>query len=478
MNIYQIYVPELATYVKYKVLEPDEAKTLLTEIEEKPNKEYRKAIIESVIYNIKTDVAESLRSMSRAAAEKCLDALYAGCIMLNPGLDIDQWIDLAYTKNQTNTRPQPKTKNDLPDLADLPPELEEFFNKEIKKNTDVKTKTKPKKITKEKFLGLESHLKKNIIGQDEAIESICSALKRSYAGMNDENRPIGVFLFAGASGVGKTHLANSLHRYLYGNEGSMVRIDCGEFQHKHENQKLIGSPPGYIGHEDGGQLINLIKKYPNTVVLLDEVEKAHQDIWNTFLRVFEDGTLTDNKGRQVSFKNTIIIMTTNLGNDKISDELLKTSAGFTGRVDFASKTQQMPKRDIIEKNTKEAVRKHFKPEFVNRVDKVIVFNHLSRKDLQQIAEIEMSVVKTKLLNKGYSLIYTDSVVDALIDKGIDTIKGARGLSQIRRDCIENSIADSIMEDQVPKGTVFYIDYDAEFTIKLNKPKETKSTSNN
>lgn len=143
MNIYQIYVPELATYVKYKVLEPDEAKTLLTEIEEKPNKEYRKAIIESVIYNIKTDVAESLRSMSRAAAEKCLDALYAGCIMLNPGLDIDQWIDLAYTKNQTNTRPQPKTKNDLPDLADLPPELEEFFNKEIKKNTDIKTKTKP-----------------------------------------------------------------------------------------------------------------------------------------------------------------------------------------------------------------------------------------------------------------------------------------------------------------------------------------------
>jgi ATP-dependent Clp protease ATP-binding subunit ClpA len=133
---------------------------------------------------------------------------------------------------------------------------------------------------------------------------------------------------------------------------------------------------------------------------------------------------------------------------------------------------------VIEKNTKEAVRKHFKPEFVNRVDKVIVFNHLLRKDLQQIAEIEMSIVKTKLLNKGYSLIYTDSVVDALIDKGIDTIKGARGLSQIRRDCIENSIADSIMEDQVPKGTVFYIDYDAEFTIRLNKPKETKSTSNN
>lgn len=469
MNIYQIYVPELATYVKYKVLEPDEAKTLLAEIEEKPNKEYRKAIIESVIFNIKTDVAESLRAMSRSAAEKCLDALYAGCIMLNPGLDIDQWIDLAYTKNSPTTRSQPKTKNDLPDLTDLPAELEDFLNKSAKRASESKPKPKPKKISREKFLGLESHLKKNIIGQDEAIETICSALKRSYAGMNDENRPVGVFLFAGASGVGKTHLANSLHKYLYGNESSMVRIDCGEFQHKHENQKLIGSPPGYIGHEDGGQLINLIKKYPNTVVLLDEVEKAHQDIWNTFLRVFEDGTLTDNKGRQVSFRNTIIIMTTNLGNDKISDDLLKTSAGFTGRVDFASKTQQMPKREIIEKNTREAVRKHFKPEFVNRLDKVIVFNHLARKDLLQIAELEMSVVKSKLLNKGYSLIYTDSVVDAMIDKGIDTVKGARGLSQVRREHIENSIADSIMEEQVPKGTVFYIDYDDNFVIKLNKP---------
>ena len=469
MNIYEIYVPELATYVKYKVLEPDEAKTLLAEIEEKPNKEYRKAIIESVIFNIKTDVAESLRAMSRSAAEKCLDALYAGCIMLNPGLDIDQWIDLAYTKNSPTTRSQPKTKNDLPDLTDLPAELEDFLNKSAKRASESKPKPKPKKISREKFLGLESHLKKNIIGQDEAIETICSALKRSYAGMNDENRPVGVFLFAGASGVGKTHLANSLHKYLYGNESSMVRIDCGEFQHKHENQKLIGSPPGYIGHEDGGQLINLIKKYPNTVVLLDEVEKAHQDIWNTFLRVFEDGTLTDNKGRQVSFRNTIIIMTTNLGNDKISDDLLKTSAGFTGRVDFASKTQQMPKREIIEKNTREAVRKHFKPEFVNRLDKVIVFNHLARKDLLQIAELEMSVVKSKLLNKGYSLIYTDSVVDAMIDKGIDTVKGARGLSQVRREHIENSIADSIMEEQVPKGTVFYIDYDDNFVIKLNKP---------
>jgi ATP-dependent Clp protease ATP-binding subunit ClpA len=170
-------------------------------------------------------------------------------------------------------------------------------------------------------------------------------------------------------------------------------------------------------------------------------------------------------------------MTTNLGNDKISDDLLKTSAGFTGRVDFFSKTDQMPKREIIEKNTRESVRKHFKPEFINRLDKIIVFNHLARKDLQQIAELEMSVVKSKLLNKGYSLIYTDSVVDAIIDKGIDTVKGARGLSQVRREHIENSIADTIIDEQVPKGTVFYIDYDDGFVIKLNKPKKEKEVTN-
>jgi len=474
MNIYQIYVPELATYVKYKVLEPEEAKALLDEIDNKPPKEYRRAIIESVIFNIKTDVAESLRKMTRASAEKCLDALYSGCIMLNPGLDIDQWIDLAYTNKSPSSKPGTslsKMPKDLPDLSDLPPELEEFLTKNFKKESTKQPKPKAKKLSREKFLGLESYLKENIIGQDASIETVISALKRSQAGMNDENRPLGVFLFAGASGVGKTHLANMLHKYIYGSDTSMIRIDCGEFQHKHENQKLIGSPPGYIGHEDGGQLINLVKKYPNTVVLLDEVEKAHQDLWNTFLRVFDDGMLTDNKGKQVSFRNTIIIMTTNLGNDKISDDLLRSSAGFTGRVDFSSKTKEMPKKEIVEKNTLEAVRKHFKPEFLNRIDKTIVFNHLCRQDLEQIAELEMSIVKKKLLSRGYSIIYTDSLISAMLDKGVDSVRGARGLAQIRRDLIEDKVSDVIIGSSPPRGTVFHMDYEDELILKINKPKK-------
>jgi ATP-dependent Clp protease ATP-binding subunit ClpA len=475
MNIYQIYVPELGTYVKYKVLEPEEAKILLDEIDNKPPKEYRKAILESVIFNIKTDVAESLRMMSRGAAEKCLEALYYGCIMLNPGLDIDQWIDLAYLEKPNALKKSPKvnTKNDMPDLTDLPPELEDFFNKTFKKESTQWQKIKPKKLSREKFLGLEAHLKDNIIGQDQSIETIVSALKRSQVGLNDTNRPLGVFLFAGASGVGKTHLANTLHKYIFGSENSLVRIDCGEFQHKHENQKLIGSPPGYIGHEEGGQLVNLVRKYPSTVVLLDEVEKAHQDLWNTFLRVFDDGMLTDNKGKSVSFRNTIIIMTTNLGNDKISDDLLKTSAGFTGRVDFSSKTKEIPKKDIVEKNTLEAVRKHFKPEFLNRLDKILVFNHLSRENLVGIAELEMSVVKNKLLTKGYSVIYTDSVIDAMLDKGIDSVKGARGLSQIRREMIEDKVADIIINTPPPRGTIFHLNYEDDLVLNLNKPKKER-----
>ena len=479
MNMYQIYVPELGIFVKYKVLKPEEAENLLSEIKDKTTNVYRKAILESLIFNIKTDVAEALRVMSRSAAEKCIEALYAGCIMLNPGLDIDYWLDIAYTGNPTIPSIKNKKKDsDFDDPFHFSEDLEKIFNDTFKKHSEEKPKPKPKKLSKEKFLGLNTHLKTNVIGQDNAIETIVSALKRSQTGMNDPNRPLGVFMFAGASGVGKTHLANELHKYIYGSDYSMVRIDCGELQHKHENQKLIGSPPGYIGHEDGGQLINMIKKYPNTVVLLDEVEKAHPDIWNTFLRIFDEGIATDNKGKQVSFKNTVIIMTTNLGNDKTADNLLKTSAGFTGSVDYKTRTRAIPNKEIVEKNTLEAIRKHFKPEFINRIDKVVVFNHLRHDDMISIAELEMSIVKSKLLSKGYSLTYTDSVVEGLIEKGIDTVKGARGLSQVRREGIEDKLAELIISSIIPRGTLFEIDHEEDFKISLIKPQKQQKENGN
>jgi ATP-dependent Clp protease ATP-binding subunit ClpC len=386
--------------------------------------------------------------------------------MLNPGIDIDLWIDLAYSKMVAS----PVIDDDFP--------LDEDMLNRIKGSKTKKTspKVKVKKITRQKFLGLKQHLEDNIIGQSYAISTIINALKRSQVGLNDKNRPLGVFLFAGSSGVGKTHLANTVHRYLFGEEYSMVRIDCGEFQHKHENQKLIGSPPGYVGHDEGGQLVNLVKKNPYTVVLLDEVEKAHPDLWNTFLRVFDDGILTDSKGEEVDFRNTIIIMTTNLGNEKTVDFLLAGGAGFNKSINYKAGTTQAPPKEMVEKNTLDAIRKHFRPEFLNRIDKTIVFNHLIQDDFEKIAELEMSIVADKLVKKGYLVNYNEQVISAMLKKGVDTVKGARGLAQVRREQVEDKLADILIKSLPPRGSIFEISYkdkEDDFIFTIKKPeKET------
>ena len=386
--------------------------------------------------------------------------------MLNPGLDIDLWIDLAYSKMVAS----PIIDDDFP--------LDEDMLNRIKgsKNKKTSPKVKVKKITRQKFLGLKQHLEDNIIGQSNAIATIINALKRSQVGLNDKNRPLGVFLFAGSSGVGKTHLANTVHRYLFGEEYSMVRIDCGEFQHKHENQKLIGSPPGYVGHDEGGQLVNLVKKNPYTVVLLDEVEKAHPDLWNTFLRVFDDGILTDSKGEEVDFRNTIIIMTTNLGNEKTVDFLLAGGAGFNKSINYKLGTTQAPPKEMVEKNTLDAIRKHFRPEFLNRIDKIIVFNHLIQDDFEKIAELEMSIVADKLVKKGYLVNYNEQVISAILKKGVDTVKGARGFAQVRREQVEDKLADILIKSLPPRGSIFEISYkdkEDDFIFTIKKPeKET------
>jgi ATP-dependent Clp protease ATP-binding subunit ClpC len=395
--------------------------------------------------------------------------------MLNPGLDIDLWLNIAYTG----------VSDPVDELDD--DEISSAFIESLKKIRpkypkidmddfpfDPKTKVTPKikQISKQRYLGLQNHLKSNVIGQDSAIEAIVSSLRRSQAGLSDNDRPLGVFLFAGSSGVGKTHLANVLHKYLFGNDYPMVRIDCGEYQHKHENQKLIGSPPGYVGHDEGGQLVNTIKQHPSTVVLLDEVEKAHPDLWHTFLRVFDNGVLTDAKGELVNFKNAIIIMTTNLGNDKTTEHLLGSGTGFNRDVNYKTGTKKIPDRSVLERNTNDAIKKHFKPEFLNRLDKVIIFNYLSESDCQTIAQLEMSIVAEKMRKKGYSFEYNSSVIEGLIDKGIDSVKGARGLSQIRREQIESPLADSIINSTVPRGSIFQLYYENDiFKFDIKKPKK-------
>lgn len=465
MQIYQIFVPELNAHVKFKVVPVDDIQEFLKKTKAGKNKDIRKEVLQYIVFNLNSDVAAALNLLSRTAAERALEAIYAGCVMLNPGLDLDYWVNIAYS-----TAPI-EPSGDLPiESLDQVKDFLRQVSKTKKQKTVVSRNAKQRRMPKQKFLGLESYLKSNVIGQDEAVDEIVSALIRSQADLNDLNRPLGVFLFAGSSGVGKTHLASMLHKYLFGDEMPMVRMDCGEFQHKHENQKLLGSPPGYVGHDEGGQLTNQIKANPYSVVLIDEVEKAHQDIWNTFLRIFDEGIVTDAKGELVDFRNTIIIMTTNLGNEKTVDNLISTGAGFTRNVVFNRRTEEIPTRSIVEKNTHQAIDKYFRPEFINRIDKIVVFNHLNRNDCEKIAEIEMSVIAEKLSRKGISLEYTDNVIDGLIHLGIDTIKGARGISQVRRDTIETPIAKTIVYSTVPKGTIFHIDYvNDSFVFDVQKP---------
>lgn len=470
MKIYQIYIPDLGLYVKYKLMEPEEIKDLTDKFSDLDEKTAKRLVLEHAVFNMKTDVKDALRSLDRVTAEKVVKTLYNGCVMLNPGIDIDAWVMLS---NPAWNSLNDKRLKDLEDSTIDEESLKELFDK-AKKRKQQKVKTK--KITKQKFLDLENYLKSNIIGQDEAIAEVVNALKRSQVGLNDINRPLGIFLFAGSSGVGKTHLAATLNKYLYGDEAQIVRIDCGEYQQKHENQKLIGSPPGYVGHDEGGQLVNAVKKNPNTIVLLDEVEKAHQDLWNTFLRVFEDGTLTDGKGEQVNFCNTIIIMTTNLGNRKVVDHLTSGNAGFMRSIETKVATKETPVRSMVERVTLEAIKKHFRPEFLNRIDKIVIFNHLEKTHYEKIAELEMYVVLDKLSKKGFMTSYTDEVIDGLIEKGVDTVRGARGISKVRRDLIENKLADVLLMNILPKGSLFEIDYKNEdFILKVVKPRKKTET---
>jgi len=471
MQIYQIFVPELGTGVKFKVLPTSEVEDFVSKHKKKNEEELKKIIIENFVYNIKTEVASSLAMMSRVAGNRAVEAIYTGCIMLNPGLNLEFWLETAFSNIPTSLFDQ----DDEDDNFDFE-KIKDYIQKHKTGSKRAVPKKQFKKLTKQKFLGLDEYLKSTVIGQDEAINEVVSALYRCQADLHDADRPLGVFLFAGSSGVGKTHLANKLHTYMYGSDTNMVRIDCGEFQHKHENQKLLGAPPGYVGHDEGGQLTNQVKKNPNTVILLDEVEKAHEDMWNTFLRIFDEGFVTDNKGEIIDFRNAIIIMTTNLGNDKVVENLISTGVGFGQSVDFDRKTEKIPIRSIVEKNTTKAIDKYFRPEFLNRVDKVVIFNHLRREDCIKIAQLEMSLTAQKLSKKGISLEYTDNVIDGLIDLGIDTIKGARGIAQIRRDNIETKIAQTIVKSSVPRGTIFHIDYfEDDFVFDVQKPiKKTRS----
>jgi ATP-dependent Clp protease ATP-binding subunit ClpC len=291
---------------------------------------------------------------------------------------------------------------------------------------------------REKLLHLEDELHKRVVGQDEAITAVSDAIRRSRAGLQDAKRPIGSFIFMGTTGVGKTELAKALAEFLFDDENAMVRIDMSEYQERHTVSRLIGAPPGYVGYEESGQLTEAVRRKPYSVVLLDEIEKAHPDIYNILLQIMDEGRLTDSEGRKVNFRNTIIIMTSNVGSREIEE--YGNGLGFS----TSSRNVLSDRRSVLEK----AVKKVFPPEFINRVDEQVYFNSLDREDIEQIIDIELMDVRRRAEDAGYKLTVTPSAKRFVADAGFDPSYGARPLKRAVMKWIEDPVSEFIIQDQI------------------------------
>ncbi|MFZ7266209.1 ATP-dependent chaperone ClpB [Avibacterium avium] len=292
---------------------------------------------------------------------------------------------------------------------------------------------------KEKLLRMEKELHKRVVGQNEAVVAVANAIRRSRAGLSDPNRPIGSFLFLGPTGVGKTELCKTLANFLFDDENAMVRIDMSEFMEKHSVSRLVGAPPGYVGYEEGGYLTEAVRRRPYSVVLLDEVEKAHPDVFNILLQVLDDGRLTDGQGRTVDFRNTVVIMTSNLGSDLIQGN---RDLGYEGM------------KEVV----MSVVSQHFRPEFINRIDETVVFHPLDKENIRTIAKIQLKRLEKRMESHGYHLAFTDAALDFIGEIGYDPIYGARPLKRAIQQEVENPLAQKILSGELLPGKTITLDY--------------------
>ncbi len=310
---------------------------------------------------------------------------------------------------------------------------------------------------RQKLLNLESELHQRVVGQDEAISAVSDAIRRSRAGLQDTKRPIGSFIFMGTTGVGKTELAKALAEFLFNNENSMIRIDMSEYQERHTVSRLIGAPPGYVGYEESGQLTEAVRRKPYSVILLDEIEKAHPDVFNILLQVLDDGRLTDNKGRTVDFKNTIIIMTSNIGSHIIQENMEQVND---------------KNRDELVEKTKEQVfellKRTIRPEFLNRIDEIIMFKPLTRKEINQVVTLQLRIIEQMLDKSGIHLRATDGAVDHIATLGFDPQFGARPIKRVIQKTLLNELSKMILEGKVNKEAEIVVDYKEGKLIFTNK----------
>ena len=320
----------------------------------------------------------------------------------------------------------------------------------------------------QRLLAMADELKGKIIGQDDAILKLSKAIRRTRAGLKDPKKPIGSFIFLGPTGVGKTELAKTLARFMFESEDSLIRIDMSEYMEKFAISRLVGAPPGYVGYEEGGQLTEKVRRKPYSVILLDEIEKAHPDVFNILLQVLDDGILTDSLGRKVDFRNTIIIMTSNIGSRQLKE--FGQGVGFT----TSAKVEQaeVNARSVIET----ALKRAFAPEFLNRIDDVIVFNSLKREDIFQIIDIELKELFGRLLAMGYQVRLTEAAKDYIADKGFDANFGARPLNRAIQKYLEDPIAEEILKGELQDGDTLEVDFNKEtneITVKIAKPEKPK-----
>ena len=316
----------------------------------------------------------------------------------------------------------------------------------------------------ESLLHLEEELHKRVIGQDEAVVAVSKAVRRARAGLKDPKRPIGSFLFLGPTGVGKTELARALAVALFGDETAMIRLDMSEYMEKHTVSRLVGAPPGYVGYEEGGQLTDAVRRKPYSVILLDEVEKAHADFFNILLQVLDDGRLTDSQGRTVDFRNTVIIMTSNLGAKALRKD--SPELGFLAVKKADSNTEDVSVVNFKEakKSVMDSVKRHFRPEFLNRIDEMIVFHALTSNDLKQIVTILMDTVVKRLGDMGLSLEISPAAMDLLVKEGSDFSMGARPLKRAIQRLIEDPISDLILQGNAPEGAIIKADVEDEHIV--------------
>ena len=313
----------------------------------------------------------------------------------------------------------------------------------------------------DKILKMGDSLRGRIVGQDAAVEKLVKAIQRTRVGLKDPNKPIGTFIFLGPTGVGKTELAKTLTEYLFDKEDALIRIDMSEYMEKFSISRLVGAPPGYVGYEEGGQLTEKVRRKPYSVVLLDEIEKAHPDVFNILLQVLDDGILTDSLGRRVDFRNTIIIMTSNIGVRDLKD--------FGAGIGFATKSRVENQDDMVKSTIQNALKKTFSPEFLNRLDDVIVFNSLAREDLHKIIDISLNKLFKRITNIGYSMELTEKAKDFLAEKGYDQQYGARPLNRAIQKYVEDPLAEEILKGSMSEGDVILVDHeDSEEMLKFSK----------